>query len=137
MSLGQGTQVVDGQRNLFPTSFAYNPSSYGAQTTGLPQVSPTMPPFIGAANGGGSALAQGAGAEGVGGYGTAGNNSTAAATANAHPHNLKVSPVWWAIGSLVIGLVLLNAVHWRKTTLESFDAHGNVGAARADAGESV
>lgn len=137
MSLGATTQIVDGQRNTFPSSYAFFPTQYGPQTTGVPQVSPTMPPFIGAANGGGSSLGVGAGAEGVGGYGTAGNNAMVTATAAAHPHNLKTSPVWWAVASLIVGLVLLNAVHWRKTTLESFDAHGNAGAARADASESV
>lgn len=134
MSLGQGTQVIDGQRNLFPTSFAYQPTQYGPQSTGVPQVSPTMPPFIGAANGGGTSMA---GMEQVGGYGTSGNNAQVTAVAAANPHNLKVSPTWWAVGALVIGLTLLNVVHWRKTTLESVSEGGNVGGVKESASESA
>jgi hypothetical protein len=136
MSLGQGTQVVDGQRNLFPTSFAYSPQSFGPQTTGVPNVSPTMPPFIGAANTAGG-MGSAAGMEGVGGYGTATNNTLTTAIANSNPHNLKVSPVWWAVIALVVGLVLLRAVHWRETTLEGFDERGHVGEAHENAGESA
>lgn len=136
MSLGQGTQVVDGQRNLFPTGYAYAPTGYGPQTTGVPNVSPTMPPFIGAANTG-SGMGAAAGMEGVGGYGTATNNTLTTAIASANPHNWKVSPVWWAIVALVVGLVLLRAVHWRETTLEGFDERGHVGEARENASESA
>lgn len=126
MSLGQGTRVVDGQRNLFPTSFAYNATSYGnPQVTGIPQVSPTMPPFLGGNAGGNVGVG---GAVQVGGYGTSDNNAQVTSVANAHPHNLKVSPVWWAVGSLLLGLLLLQGVHWRKTILEG-DEGVRVGAA--------
>lgn len=136
MSLGQGTQVVDGQRNLFPTSAAYAPASYGPQTTGVPNISPTMPPYIGAANTGGG-IGPGAGSEGVGGYGTAGNNAVVTAIAAANPHNLKVSPVWWAVFALLIGLLLLNGVHWRKVVDEDASVHAHLGAAKADASEGA
>lgn len=134
MSLGSQTQVVDGQRNIFPSSYAYSPTQYGPQTTGVPQVSPTMPPFIGAANGAGSSLGA---MEGVGGYGTAGNNAQVTQVASEHPHNLKVSPVWWAVASLVVGLSLLRAVHWRRTTLEGIEERGNVGPVREAASEQA
>ena len=85
---------------------------------------PTTPPFFGS------------GGPGVGGpnvdvdgYGTADNNALVTQVANAHPHNLKASPVWWAVGSLVVGLVLLRAVHWRKTIIEGSE-EGRVGEAR-------
>jgi hypothetical protein len=136
MSLGQGTQVVDGQRNLFPTWAAFNPTGYGPQTTGVPQVSPTMPPFIGASNTG-AGMGMAAGMEGVGGYGTAANNTLATAIAGNNPHNYKVSPVWWAIIALVVGLVLLKGVHWRETTLEGFDERGHVGDAHEAASEAA
>lgn len=130
MSLGANTAVVDGQRNLFPSLSAYVPLVYGQQTTGVPQVSPTMPPFLGAANGAGASMGVN---DNVGGYGTAGNNAMVTQIAAEHPHSLKVSPVWWAIGSLVVGLVLLRAVHWRKVV--EGGEHARVGAAteRADA----
>lgn len=132
MSLGPNTLVVDGQRNLFPSLAAFNPTSYGQQSTGVPNVSPTTPPFIGA----GSSPAS-AGYVGVNGYGTADNNAQMTAIAAQNPHNLKVSPVWWAVGSLLIGLMLLKGVHWRQTTLEGFSESGHAGGARESAGESA
>lgn len=135
MSLGYSTQVVDGQRNVFPTAFAYQPTQYGPQSTGVPQVSPTMPPFISGGNGSGASL--GAGFEGVGGYGTAGNNAQVAAAANANPWNAKVSPVWWALAFLIGGILLLNGTSWRKTTLESADEHAKVGTVSERASESA
>lgn len=136
MSLGSQTQVVDGQRNVFPTAFQWAPQSWGPQTTGVPNVSPTMPPFISAAN---TAGGQGAafGLEGVGGYGTAGNNATVTAVANANPFNLKVSPVVWAIAFLLVGLFLLKGVHWRETTLEGLEERAHVGPAHEEASEAV
>jgi hypothetical protein len=133
MSLGSGTQVVDGQRNLFPPLAAFSPTQYGPQSTGVPQVSPTMPPFIGAANGSGSAL--GAGMEGVGGYGTAGNNALTTQIAAENPHNLKVSPTWWAVGALVVGLALLKGVHWRS--LEGVEERGHVAGAHESVSEAA
>jgi hypothetical protein len=132
MALGSQTSVVNGQRVDTPTSWQFNPSSYGVQTTGVPQVSPTMPPYMG---GGGGVAAMG-GAEGVGGYGTAGNNQQTTAIAAAHPWNAKVSPVVWAVGALIGGLVLLDAIHWRKTILEGSES-GTVGAAREEASAGV
>lgn len=87
MALGQDTAVVDGQRNTFPTSDSYTPASYGPQTTGVPNVSPSMPPFMGTGqtNGGGPTGAL----EGVGGYGTAANNTQVTAIAAGNPHNFK------------------------------------------------
>lgn len=135
MSLGSQTQVVDGQRNIFPTAFQYSPNAWGPETTGVPQVSPTMPPFIAQYNSGGAGGAFGL--EGVGGYGTAGNNNTVTAVANANPWNLKVSPLPWALAFLIIGLVLLKGIHWRETTLEGFEEHGHLGEARERAEESA
>lgn len=136
MSLGSDTGVVNGQRFTFPSWDAYNPTAYGPQTTGVPQVSPTMPPFIGASNTG-SGAGMAAGMEGVGGYGTAANNTLATSVANANPHNLKVSPVWWAVIALVVGLVLLKGVHWRETTLEGFDERGHAGPVHESAAEAA
>lgn len=128
MSQGSQTQVVNGQRNIFPTGAQWNPIGYGPSTVGVPQVSPTMPPFLG---GGGSGT--GLGIEGVGGYGTAGGNLTATAIAGANPWNPKVSSVWWAVILLVVGLMLLKAVHWRETILES----GHAGPVHEEAHEEA
>lgn len=136
MSLGAQTQVVDGQRNIFPTRSQWFPQGYGPQTTGVPQVSPTMPPFIGASNtAGGTGSAWGM--EGVGGYGTSGNNALVTGIAANNPTSLKASPLWWAVGFLLIGLILLKGIHWRETTLEGFSEKGRVGEAREAASEEA
>jgi hypothetical protein len=129
--------VVDGQRNTFPTIASYAPVGYGPQTTGVPQVSPTMPPFIGASNNGTGTSGSAFGLEGVGGYGTAGNNGTVTAIASANPNNLKVSPVWWAVAFVIVGLILLKGINWRETTLEHFTEAGSAGPASERAEESV
>lgn len=134
MSLGSNTSVVNGQRNIFPTDLQYWPTGYGPQTSGVPQVSPTMPPFLGASGGGPGGMG---GAEGVGGYGTAANNTLTTAIAAANPHSLKVSPVWWAVILLVVGLLLLKAIHWRETTLEGLDEHGHAGPFSESAAEEA
>lgn len=131
LQFGPDTIAVAGQRNTVPTSYAYAPTSYGVQTTGVPQVSPQQPPFIGQGNGGGASL----GVEGVGGYGTAGNNAVMTATAARNPHSLKVSPVWWAVIFLIVGLLMLNGVSWRKTTLESAEEHATLGTVSEGAAE--
>lgn len=133
MSLGSDTGVVNGQRFTFPTTASYAPVSYGPTSTGVPNVSPTMPPFFGGA----PTATSGIGMETVGGYGTAGNNSITTAIAAKNPLNPKVSPVLWAVIGLVGSLILLKAIHWRETTLGGFEEHGNVGSARERAGAEV
>ena len=125
MSLGADTGVVNGQRFTFPTTAAYSPMSYGPQTTGVPNVSPTLPPFIG----GGAGPTSGLGFEGVGGYGTAGNNQVTTAIAGSKPFDMRLSPVLWAVILLLVGLFGLAAIHWRKTTLGGVGENAHVGAA--------
>lgn len=114
--MGPETVGVNSQRFSVPTLSAYNPSSWGPQTNSVPQVSPTMPPFLGGSAGG------------VAGAGTSSDmaNGTNAALAAAHPFNWKVSPVLWAVVGLVVVLVLLQKIHWRKTIIS--------GTERAEAG---
>lgn len=111
MTTGADSMVVNGQLLAFPTTASYQPQGYGPQTVGVPQVTPSYPPYVGAPT------QTAPGAEGIGGYGTAGNNQMAAAYANANPWSLKGSPVIWAVGGLVGALLLLKAVHWRETML--------------------
>lgn len=124
--LGSDTGVVNGQRFVFPTTASYAPQGWGQQVTGVPQVSPTVPPFLGGAPIGAGGL------EGVGGYGTAGNNAQMTAIAAANPHNLKVSPTWWAVGLGLGALILLKVISWRETIDES----SKIGPARESARES-
>lgn len=110
--LGQGTAVVDGQRVTLAPSAAFTPASYGPQTTGVPNVTPSIPPYL-ASNGVGAAGA-GAGHANVDGYGTAENNTMVTQIAGDHPFSLKVSPVVWALGALVGGVLLLHFVSFRE-----------------------
>lgn len=129
--LGADTAVVNGQRFITPTRPQWYPTGYGPQTTGVPQVSPSMPPFLGGSPANNSLV------EGVGGYGTAGNNSFMAAQAGQNPWSPRLSPVWWAIGGLLVSIFLLRHVHWRDTILEGAEASGRLGPVEGRAEERV
>lgn len=133
MSLGADTNVVNGQRFTFPSTAAYSPMAYGPQTSGVPNVSPTMPPFIG----GGQGPTSGLGFEGVGGYGTAGNNQFTTAVAASKPFDMRLSPVLWVVIFLLGSLILLKAIHWRETTLGGFAEKANLGSIGEKAEGSV
>jgi hypothetical protein len=131
VSLNSETVVVNGQRFTTPTWAAYSPSGYGPSTTGVPQVSPSMPPFLG------GSPTNNAMVESVGGYGTAGNNALATSVAASNPWNLRVSPVLWAVFGLLLAIFLLRHVHWRDTILEGAEEHAVFGPASERASEEV
>lgn len=133
MPYGPQTQTVDGQRNVFPSRNQYAPMTYGVQSTGVPQVSPTMPPFVGTGAAGGAGAALGMGAEGVDGYGTAGNNQAATRLAADNPMSLHLSPLWWAIICLVGGLFILHKTAWRRVIEAEGGARVGNAEARAEA----
>ncbi len=134
-TMAEGADTIDqfGSRFTTPTYYSYRPQGYGPQTTGVPQVSPTLPPFLGGSAAGGSGSGYSGGS--VGGYGTAENNGLVTNIANQNPHNWKVSPTWWAVALLIIGLMLLKVVHWRS--LEEGSAMIRVGAGEAEAREEA
>lgn len=121
MALGPDTQVYNGQRFHLPQGDVYFPPAYGPQTQGVPNVSPTMPTFLGGSPTSG-------GYSSINGYGTADNNSSVTAIAAAHPFNWKVSPLWWAVIGLVVSILLIQKIHWRKTILEGEEHVGILGA---------
>lgn len=127
MSLDPTTTVVNGQRFTAPTRNQYMPTGYGPSTTGVPQVSPSMPPFLGGSPTNNSMMEQ------VGGYGTAGNNALMAATAAANPWSPRLSPVLPAIIGLLLAIVLLKKIHWRET----IEGGGQLGPVSAKAEEKV
>lgn len=131
--LGANTAVIDGQRTTLPPMAAYVPPSYGLQTSGVPNVSPIVPPFAGGTAGGSFSSSGAVGSNSVNGYGTADNNALVASVAGGNPFSAKVSPVWWALGALVGGVLLLQAVSWHETIEE----HAKVGPAGERASESV
>lgn len=131
MSLDHTTTVVNGNRFSVPAWSQWMPQGYGPQTTGVPQVTPSMPPYLGGSPTNNSML------ESVGGYGTAGNNAMAAQIAASSPWSPKNSPVLAAIVGLLLAIFLLKKVHWRDTILEEAGAHASAGPAHAEASESV
>lgn len=134
MALGPDTQAVNDQLLPFPSHYAWNPQGYGPTTTGVPNVTPAYPPYMG---GPGTPTSTAPGSESVGGYGTAGNNNLVAMQGNAHPWSFKVSPTPWVVLGLVGSLLLLKKVHWRETMLESGDERLGLGPAKENASESV
>lgn len=130
--LGPSSGIVNGQLLDFPTTAAYNPQGYGPQTIAVPQISPSLPPYMAGA----SPMGVSGNGGSVGGYGTAENNTLATTIAANNPWNARVSPVIWAVGGLVLSLVLLKAIHWRETIVEGNEG-GRVGDAREEASASA
>jgi hypothetical protein len=131
--LGQGTFVVDGQRTTLPPAAAFVPPSFGPQTSGVPNVTPSIPPMMGGTFGGATAQSGSMGYGAVGGYGTADNNALVTSIAAANPHSLTASPLWWAVGFLLGGVLLLQFVSFRETV----DEHGHAGPLKESAAESA
>jgi hypothetical protein len=113
MATGAESVVVNGQLIAQPQLYQYQPQGFGPQTVGVPNISPSYPPFLGG-NGGNQAMLNSGSASNVGGYGTAGNNDMATQAANGSPFNPRVSPLPWAIAALLIGLAGLHFFHWRE-----------------------
>lgn len=114
MGLGPQTAVIDGNRVSVPTYNAFNPVGYSQSVQIQPVHALGTPPMAGAAGGTGVTGYP----EGVGGYGTSGNNLLNAQVAGNNPWNLRVSPTPWAIIGLILAVFLMASVHWRKTVLE-------------------
>lgn len=115
---GADSGVVNGQLVAFPQMAQYVPQGYQPQTVGVPQVSPSYPPYMLGVGPNAPTGATNGAAVSVGGYGTADNNAQVTAIAARNPWNLKVSPVPWAVAGLVGSLLLLRAIHWRETVEE-------------------
>lgn len=116
MALGFGSYVVDGQRVPLQTQNAYAPQGYGPNVQAVPSTQPaSIPPYVGGsfgAVGGYSGSSVGGDSE-IGGYGTAGQNSTATAVAAHDPFHWRDSPVVPALLALGLGLAGLRIIHWR------------------------
>lgn len=135
MGLTTGTAVVNGQRVTVPTADAYNPVGFGQIVQMQPIQNINVPPMVGGGTGGtGGAVS---GQDVVGGYGTANLNSAATLAANANPFSLRASPVLWAVGGLVVSLVLLRVISWRKVTLAGAGEHAHIGSANESADANV
>jgi hypothetical protein len=126
MALGPQTAVIDGSRFAVPTSNAYQPVGFGQLVQPQPIQNVNFPPMVTGGGGGAGSLTT----EQVGGYGTAGQNVFSTIAAAANPWNPKHSPLWWAVIGLILAIVLLSAVHWRRTTLAGAGENLHIGEAR-------
>jgi hypothetical protein len=91
--LGPDSDTVNGQLLPFQNREARWPLGYIGLAQKVPNITATIPPMIGQ----------------VGGVSM--NDSEAIAMSN--PWSLFHSPLPWAIGMLVVGLLLLRFIHWR------------------------
>jgi len=131
--IGAQTVAIDGSRFSVPTVAAYNPVGFGQVTQPQPIQNVNFPPMLpgGATSGGGGSIG-----ESIGGYGTAGQNLAAAQMAGNSPFSLRRAPTVWTVLLLIIGLVMLSAVHWRKTTLGGARENAHLGPA-SEGGEAA
>lgn len=102
MQLVYGSQPVNGQLvpELTPTQIFPSPA-YVPYMQGRGAATPTLPPPVSWFSGGNNP------------YTTGIDMSDASTQAAAEPFNPVKSPVWWALGFLVIGILGLRWVHWR------------------------
>ena len=112
--IGANTVAIDGSRFTVPSNAAYNPYGFGQTVQPQPIQNVNFPPML--PNGGGATGSGGALAEAVGGYGTAGQNAAATAIASTNPWSLKASPTIWFVILLILSLVLIGKIFWRKQT---------------------
>jgi hypothetical protein len=93
---GPDTDVIAGQQVPTRSRDPYFPLGYAAVAQRVPNITPTVPPMIGGAGG------------------VSMSDNTAAAMTN--PWSLFHSPLPWAIGMLVVGLLGLRFIHWRAAS---------------------
>lgn len=116
---GYGSFQVDGRRVPLQTKAAYSPQSFGPSLAAVPTAQPNVPPGLSAAPTAGTGLygisqAPTGMTSDVGGYGTADNNGLATAIAADNPWSFRDSPVLPALLFLIVGLVGLRLIHWRR-----------------------
>jgi hypothetical protein len=102
MQLVYGSQAINGQLVPELTNTQIFPSqAYVPYMQGRGAATPTLPPPVSWFSGGSNPYTSGL---------EVGSTSSQAA---AEPFNPVVSPVWWALGFLIVGILGLRFVHWR------------------------
>jgi len=102
MQIVYGSQPVNGQLVPELTKTQIFPSqAYVPYMQGRGAATPTLPPPVAWFSGGGNPYTSGL------------DISGASSQAAAAPFDPVVSPVWWALGFLVFGILGLRYVHWR------------------------
>lgn len=109
MALGYTSQIINSQLVPVAPEQAFNPLTFGQAYTGpsmwprqgVYQVPPVLPsPDLMAV-------------QSPGAYGASGFPLPTAMGPGANPFHPTQSPLWWALGFLAIGLLLLQHVHFR------------------------
>lgn len=107
--IGYGSAAVNDQLIPVPVRAAYDPIMFGGAYTGISYPRNgvwNVPPVVpnGAVAGGGAGLAPSTP--------TTANPAPTAMSPSGNPLHPKYSPVLWALGFLVLALILLHKVHW-------------------------
>lgn len=109
--LGYTSNVINGQMVNVAPAQAFNPLTFGQAYTGpgmwLRQGVYNLPPILpsGALQSSMAPQAYGSGS---------GTPIPTATSETGSPFSLTKSPLWWALGFLAVGLLMLQHVHWRK-----------------------
>ncbi|MGH9343102.1 MAG: hypothetical protein ACRD19_05005 [Terriglobia bacterium] len=110
MALGYTSQIINSQLVPIAPEQAYNPLTFGQAYTGPAMWARegvyNVPPILPAA----SLQATMA----PGSYGATGFPFPTSQGPGGNPYHATKSPLWWALGFLAIGILLLQHVHWRK-----------------------
>jgi hypothetical protein len=109
MALGYTSQIINSQLVPVAPEQAYNPLTFGQAYAG-PAMWPrqgvySVPPILP------SPALQAAMPPGA--YGATGFPVPTAQGPGGNPYHLTKSPLWWALGFLAVGLLLLQYVHFK------------------------
>jgi hypothetical protein len=110
VKVGVDSVALPGQLIATPPTVTVSPYSFQQTGQGVQFPPPSTPPTMGSisATGGPSPVMS------VGGYSTAASRGAAAAIAGAKPFSVKHSAVVPALGMLIVGLVLMWWIFWKK-----------------------
>jgi hypothetical protein len=110
-SPGFGSVVNNGQLVGFQTKGAYAPINYGGGISAVPMASPvTIPPAVGYGQSSSAASYAMPSASIPGSADSTPNNSAR----GTYTGPFMGSPAMWGLGLIVIGLVWMRYVHWKK-----------------------
>lgn len=110
MPLGYGSAATNDQLFPVPVRAAYMPNTFGPGYYTGPAMWPrqgvyNMPPILPSADLQATMPPQAWGQ--VTGEGTMGQEEPSS------PFSLKSSPLWWGLGALIVGVLMLHYIHWK------------------------
>lgn len=112
MSLGYGSAVVNGQLINVPVPAAFDPLTFGQAYTG-PAYWPrqgvyNVPPVLPSGALQASAAPASFGASGLTGY-----QVPTPYSETGNPFHPTKSPLWWGLGFLIVGILMLQHIHYK------------------------